>query len=221
MKKIEFTAGQRIPETRLSYLQEELRVDPKRRRARFICDCGTQIVTDLNWVRFLTIRSCGCYKKEELVKKNTKHSQAVRGKQTGAYRSWHALTQRGITKKGTYAHVSVCERWSGDRGFANFLSDMGERPEGHSIERLDNTRGYEPSNCTWATSLQQAQNMRHTGRVTISGETCSIKEWCRRLDISYGLVKQRRQRGMSLLSALTTPIDVSKRNRNYGSGIRL
>lgn len=211
-KAIQFTEGERIPNTRLCYMAEADRVDPKRRRAHFKCDCGESITTDLNWVRFLNITSCGCFKSELVTEKNTKHSHAVRNQMSGAYRSWQALQQRAGTKKN-YEHVGVCPQWTGEGGFEQFLKDMGDRPDGHTIERLDNSIGYEPGNCKWATPLEQAQNTSQTTQVTIDGITHSINEWCRIKGIGYHLIKQRRKRGMTVEQSITTPVNPTKQGR--------
>lgn len=58
--------------------------------------------------------------------------------------------------------VAVCDRW---RSFPAFLADMGERPEGLTIDRIDVNKGYEPSNCRWATRTQQIANRRSTRKV--------------------------------------------------------
>ena len=209
--RIIYNQGDVIPNTRLAY-QHDLPSKNKRRQAAFICSCGNQIETDLHWVRFLNITSCGCYKTEVVVAKNTKHSHAVRNAQSGAYKSWQAMHQRVLVNPN-YAHVTVCTRWSGDDGFANFYADMGDRAKGMTIERSDNTKGYEPSNCVWATSLQQAQNTSQTGHVVINGIDKSINEWCRQYGIGYHVVKQRRKRGISLIDAITTPLNPSKQGR--------
>ena len=206
MKAIQFQCGERIPNTRLSYISEASRIDPKRRRALFQCDCGKQIEADLHWVRFLNITSCGCFKTEQLVVKNTKHSHAARGKPSGAYRSWQAMHQR-VKVNPLYQHVSICSRWN---DFKNFFADMGDRPEGHTIERINNSGDYEPSNCKWATQLEQAQNTSQTKLVAINGRTHSINEWCRIQGIGYHLVKQRVKRGMSIEDSILTPVDLSK-----------
>ena len=57
--------------------------------------------------------------------------------------------------------ITVCDRWRGPDGFANFLADMGERPAGKTLDRKDNDRGYSPDNCRWATNGEQASNKRN------------------------------------------------------------
>lgn len=91
---------------------------------------------------------------------NLTHGHA-RGDHSPTYRSWNAMLQRCDNPRNIgYIHyggrgITVCDRW---RTFALFLEDMGVRPEGYTLDRLDNDGNYEPGNCRWATRKQQAQN---------------------------------------------------------------
>lgn len=83
------------------------------------------------------------------------------------YKTWISMKQRcynpnsyGYTYYGGRG-IIVCDRWK--TSFKNFLEDMGERPEGHSLDRINNNGNYEPSNCRWATSKEQSNNKRYYG----------------------------------------------------------
>ena len=209
---IKYQEGYTFPNTRLTFIKEIERTNPKVRRATFKCECGNHIDLAIAWVVHLNSTSCGCYRSEVTAEKNTKHSHAVRNSKSGAYRSWQAMHQR-VKVNPLYAHVSVCDRWSGENGFANFIADMGDRPDQFTIERRDNDKGYDPSNCVWADRITQATNSSNAVQVTIDGVSHTINEWCRIKGIGYHVIKQRRKRGMSIEDAITTPLNESKRGR--------
>lgn len=99
--------------------------------------------------------------------------------------------------------ITICNRWL---DFNNFYADMGERPEGMTLERKDNNGNYEPGNVKWATATEQQQNTRKNVIVEIEGETHTMNEWCRRLGIWSSTVSTRVKRGMTHLEALTKEV---------------
>jgi hypothetical protein len=92
----------------------------------------------------------------------------------------------------------MCERWRDS--FENFLSDMGERPEGMTLDRLDNTRGYEPGNCRWADSTTQAVNKRHIQLHLFEGELLPLKHVAKKANVAYSSLKDRMTRKQESLT---------------------
>jgi hypothetical protein len=114
--------------------------------------------------------------------------------------NYHAYGGRGIT---------VCERWR--ESFTNFLADMGKRPEGHSLDRIDVDQGYSPENCRWATAEVQANNRRATIIISYGGKNLSMSQWDREMGLRPGTVNHRvRLLGWNVEDALTTPMLVAK-----------
>lgn len=101
--------------------------------------------------------------------------------------------------------ITICERWD---SFANFIADMGPRPPETELERKNNSGGYSPENCCWATRTEQVSNTRRTIRVSLIGETKCLKSWCYELGQDYGLARNRIVKlGWSAIRALMEPPD--------------
>jgi hypothetical protein len=100
--------------------------------------------------------------------------------------------------------IKVCARW---KCFENFLADMGERPsKAHSLDRIDNDKGYSPKNCRWATRKEQGRNCATNRRVTFRGRTLTVIEWSEMTGISQDVLLSRFNNGWSIRRALTARI---------------
>lgn len=105
--------------------------------------------------------------------------------------------------------ITMCAQWLND--FSQFYKDMGPRPSSnHSIERKDTNGNYDPTNCVWATSMEQGKNRRNNRPLTLNGETLILSEWARRLGFSTARIVTRLKRGWSVEKTLTTPLKQCK-----------
>jgi hypothetical protein len=128
--------------------------------------------------------------KELRSKGATKHGY----KGTPTYATWQSMIER-CEKRELYLRlgITVCERWRND--FSAFLSDMGERPTGTTIDRINGKLGYYKENCRWATPREQAQNTSCNINLTAFGKTQCVAEWARELGLNEFVVYQRLERG--------------------------
>jgi hypothetical protein len=107
--------------------------------------------------------------------------------------------------------ITVCERW---RRFENFLSDMGECPEGLTLDRIDNAGGYAPENCRWADRVTQGRNKSNNRVLEFKGKKQTLAAWAEELSISDRLLTARLNRlGWSVFQALSTPVDSRRTGR--------
>lgn len=131
---------------------------------------------------------------------------------TPEYKNWFAMKARCTDPKHSAYRwygargITVCDAWRDS--FQAFLSDVGERPtRQHTLDRIDNERGYEPGNVRWATRTEQMRNTRTNRWLEFNGERLVIQDWARRIGISQATLHQRLQRGWPLEHALAAPAD--------------
>lgn len=168
------------------------------RLAVFRCECGNRVIISRSCVR-KGRKTCGCESRKAIGIRSLIHGNARRGKHTPEFRTWACMKNRcespSHDKYEYYGGrgIKICERW---QQFQNFLSDMGPRPHGMSIDRDDPDGNYEPSNCKWSTSIEQARNKRSAIVLKIKEETRLLVEWSE-VDgaASCKQIRQRLRRG--------------------------
>lgn len=127
----------------------------------YLCYCGRLFLTFRNFVNRGHTNSCGCNKGKGI------HNHTKNYSRTATYITWGNMKQRCLNSKHThYSYyggrgITICERWL---VFKNFLEDMGEKPIGMSIDRIDVNGNYELNNCRWADKITQANNTRRSNR---------------------------------------------------------
>lgn len=172
------------------------------------CKCGASIIVLGASLKSGNSTSCGCIIKEKLKGQpsfNKTHGMAGKPE----YVTWCAMIARCINpklkcwKRYGGRGIKVCERWR--NSFDHFYADMGPRPTGqHSIDRFPNLNGnYEPSNCRWATKVEQCQNQSSNHIVELGGKAMCIAAWAKELGINKGTISRRLRAGWTAAEALT------------------
>jgi hypothetical protein len=171
------------------------------------CECGnTGMISSSNLVSGKS-RSCGCLHSEII----TTHDMT----NTPEHATWISMRSRCYTKSsGGYRYygargIKVCERW---QSFENFLADMGNRPEGHSLDRIDPHGDYSPENCRWATDETQNNNQRSSRYLIFDGKTQTVAQWAREAGLSKSTLLGRLKWGWPIEDALTWPAKQGRTN---------
>lgn len=131
-----------------------------------LCDCGNQTMVDSWSLRHNKTKSCGCLQKENrYLISHIQHGQW----QSRTYHTWEGMKQRCLNPNATrYPNyggkgILICNEWL---DFKNFYRDMGDRPVGKTLDRINPYGNYEPTNCRWATYKEQVHNRRRNHRIT-------------------------------------------------------
>jgi len=203
--------GKLIDETKKKYgrLRVICRVEHASRQAMWKCKCkcGNEVIVVGQSLREGLTQSCGCWHKELLGKRSTKHG----GTGTPEHDIWNGIKKRCYNPNVEYYDryggrgVRMCKRWR--ESFKNFLADVGPRPSPkHSLDRFpDNNGDYEPGNVRWATQSEQMLNTRRTKYVTIAGKKRPAVSVAREHGIGYKTFRGRVDGGWSVIRACTQP----------------
>jgi hypothetical protein len=130
-----------------------------------LCSCGQICVARRDDLRSGHKKSCGCFRREHCreIGKQVTHGHKVGGRESPTHVTWRSLLERCLNPHAANfaryggAGIMVCEAW---KDFTRFLADVGERPAGKTLDRIDGSLGYEPGNVRWATPMEQAKNRR-------------------------------------------------------------
>lgn len=177
-----------------------------------ICECGKEVIAQTHALKTGRVKSCGCYSREI----TTKHGMEG----TPTYNTWaHMLSRCNNANHKQYADyggrgITVCEEW---RSFINFLTDMGNKPKGMSLDRINNDLGYYKENCRWTDQKQQIRNRRVSKIVEFQGRKVSLSELCEEKNINWRMVYERIRQGWVVEKAINTP---SRKNKKHATSIQ-
>jgi hypothetical protein len=160
-------------------------------------------------------KSCGCWKDERNTSTPSIHGHASRAKGISpTYRTWQCMITRctNVSVKSYKDYgargISVYAGWL---VFENFLADMGEKPSGMSIERMDNEKGYGPDNCKWATKIEQARNTRANKFISYKGKRMTQAEFAEVIGHNQSTVSYRLRSGWTPEQVANTPANPGNR----------
>ena len=170
------------------------------------CICGNIIKIFGSDLRSFHTQSCGCLKKDLTIKRNTTHKMT----NSNEFKIWQAMKTRCYNQQTTRYKdyggrgITICNEWK--NSFETFYEDMGKRPKGLSIDRIDNDKGYFKENCMWATQKQQARNMRTNRNIIYKGEVFCLTDWAEKLNIKKQTLASRLRYGWSIERAFTQTV---------------
>lgn len=172
------------------------------------CECGKTTIVRADSLKNGKTKSCGC-----ILSKTTKKRFTIHGMYASRiYNCWKAMKHRCYLKSNAkYAlygarGIIVCEEWKNNfKAFYDWAITNGYS-DNLTLDRIDSNGNYEPSNCRWATSIEQNNNTKRNHFVTYNNQTRTIAEWARLLNMNYSTLMARLCKGWSIEKAITTPI---------------
>jgi hypothetical protein len=157
------------------------------------CDCGTEVERYTNTLR----KSAACPKCQAALMRERYTRHGMRG--SPEYSSWRSAKDRCHNEKSKdyvrYGAKGIHMHPAWRESFEDFMAHIGPRPDGTSLDRIDNSRGYEPGNVRWATQRQQAANRRNSTYIEVNGRSVLLADYARELGITTCAAHMRLKRG--------------------------
>jgi hypothetical protein len=184
-----------------------------KREVLCVCYCGVRKVFEEGNLRRGDTKSCGCFRKERMASLTLSHGQGGK-KRTKLYRAWESMRRRvkDPVRYPSYVGRTVAPEWDSFEAFRDYIEqNLGPCPEGHSLDRKDNEKGYEPGNIRWASYQVQVRNRRSTLFLTARGEKKSLAEWSEIAGIDSFTIRARMLKGWTHEEAIFTPVKPRKK----------
>lgn len=173
----------------------------KNKNSHWICECllcGSSTVVSSPNLKSGNTQDCGCMKIIKLKKSSTTHGMS----RTSTWNSWNNMRKRikvGSSHSRIYGEIDIDDSWS---FFENFLTDMGERQKGMSIDRIDNNKGYSKENCRWATQAEQNRNRSTNVILDFEGKSMCVTDWAKQIGVHRDTIRRRIKRGLPIEKVL-------------------
>lgn len=171
------------------------------------CDCGNQKPIVGAALRKGVVVSCGCFHHDELISRITTHGQS----RTKLFHTWQHMKARCNNPHHKHYKyyggkgIKVCQEWENDFTIFAEWSNNNGYVEGLTIDRIDPSKGYEPSNCKWATRQEQQSHLSSCLVYEIDGVSHNLSDWCKIYNRPHETVRKRLLNGWDIVSALTVP----------------
>lgn len=192
---------------RLTIIQK-LGTNGRKREVLCDCSCGKRKVVNEGDLRSGTVKSCGCFRSDRMSGR-AGHGEAGLGTRSSLYQAWVAMRTRirRPDKWPTYVGLTIHPEWNAYEAFRDYVNEvLGPRPEGHSLDRIDNNVGYLPGNIRWSSASEQAFNRGKTGILTVGDVTKTLREWAESSGLPQHVIRNRHRAGWPTELAVTLPV---------------
>jgi hypothetical protein len=169
----------------------------RNKNSHWLCECllcGNLTEVSRPNLRSGNTQDCGCTKSEKISAKISRHNQS----KSSTWNTWSSMRRRiriGERHSKIYGEINMDDSWN---TFENFLKDMGERPKGMSIDRIDNNKGYFKENCRWATQAEQNRNRSTNVILDFKGKLMCATDWAKEIGVHRDTIRRRIKRGLPI-----------------------